>query len=75
MYFNVIPKFLRKLIIPVLIFIALTAPAAWATSSIKTRFLTAYPLTAGSRLATINGVSHCGPVIMISAAATRILRI
>ena len=60
MYFNVTHKCLHKLIIPALVFIALTAPSAWATSSIKTRFLTAYGLTTSSRLATINGVSHCG---------------
>ena len=60
MYFNATPKFLHKLIIPALVFITLTAPAAWATNSIKTRFLTAYPSATGTRLVTLNGVAHCG---------------
>jgi hypothetical protein len=52
---------LLKLLLLVLILITAGSSSAWATSGIKTRFLTAYPSAAGSRLATLpSAPNHCG---------------
>ena len=52
---------LWKLVLLSLILIAAGSQSAWATSGIKTKFLTAYPSAVGSRLATLpSATNHCG---------------
>ena len=54
-------QFLWKLVLLVLIFIAAGSPSAWASNGIKSKFLTAYPSAAGSRLDTLpSAPNHCG---------------